>query len=93
MATSVCGEDPGTGHSPQLVHLILQRLRLLGQTGQRLVPLLQLRDLPLQLGTVQALVLPAVLQPGGGAGREGRLRPLEAGRPPGLLAMAPADRT
>lgn len=65
VATRVCSGDPGTDHSPQLVHLILQRLRLLGQTGQRLVPLLQLRDLPLQLGTVQALVFPAVLQPGG----------------------------
>ena len=57
--------DPGTRYSPQLVHLILQCLCLLGQTGQCLVPLLQLRDLSLQLSTVQALIFPAVLQPGG----------------------------
>lgn len=54
----------GTHHSPELVHLILQRLRLLGQAGQRLIPLLQLSDLTLQLRTAQPLILPAALQPG-----------------------------
>lgn len=38
--------EPGTHYSPQLIHLILQGLRLLGQAGQCLVPLLQLSDLP-----------------------------------------------
>lgn len=57
----VCCGDPRIHHSPQLIHLILQRLRFLGQAGQRLVPLLQLSDLPLQLDTAQTIVLPATL--------------------------------
>lgn len=93
MPRTTCSGDPGIDHAPQLVHLILQRLCLLGQTGQRLVPLLQLRHLPLQLGTVQALVFPAGLQPGGGAARKGHLRALEPGQSSGLWVPSPADCT
>lgn len=84
--------DPGTHHSPQLVHLVLQGLRLLGQTGQCLVPLLQLRDLPLQLGTVQTLIFPAVLQPGG-VGKEGALEGAGPTPIPWPGAQTPARRT
>lgn len=33
LAMRVCDGDPGTHHSPQLIHLILQGLSLLGQAG------------------------------------------------------------
>lgn len=94
-AARVRSGDPGAHHSPQLVHLILQGLCLLGQTGQCLVPLLQLRDLPLQLGTVQTLIFPAVLQPGG-SGAAGKKGAPEGAGPvpiPGPGAQSPARRT
>ena len=78
----------GTCHSPKLIHLILQSLRLLGQAGQRLVPLLQLGNLPLQLHTAHALVLPATLQPGGW--RKRHMKGLYLPQAPGLLALSPA---
>lgn len=88
LATSLppapCDGDPGTHHSPQLIHLILQGLCLLGQAGQCLVPVLQLRNLPLQLSTAQALILSATLQPGGGGGErahEEAALPLSPGLP------------
>lgn len=81
----------GVSHSPKLIHLILQSLRLLGQAGQRLVPLLQLRDLPLQLQTAHALVLPATLQPA--EPRKRHVKGLYLPQAPGLLALSPPGHT
>lgn len=50
----------GTCHSPKLIHLILQSLCLLGQAGQRLVPLLQLGNLPLQIQTALPQLVPLI---------------------------------
>ena len=81
----------GICHSPKFIHLILQGLCLLGQAGQLLVPLLQLSDLPLQLGTAHALVLPAALQPGGWG--KHHMKGLCLPQSPGLLAPSPTDHT
>uniref|UniRef100_A0A4W2GTQ2 Guided entry of tail-anchored proteins factor 3, ATPase n=3 Tax=Laurasiatheria TaxID=314145 RepID=A0A4W2GTQ2_BOBOX len=52
------------------------------------LPLLQLGNLPLQLHTAHALVLPATLQPGGW--RKRHIKGLYLPQAPGLLALSPA---
>lgn len=53
----------GKGGTPEDVHLVLERLGLLGEAGEVLVTMLQLHHFALQDVSSQAHVVPTVLKP------------------------------